>query len=145
MRKLIILCLGLFLIATLVHPVYSDDKPIKLGVMFISSGPLGGYGINGQRATEMAVEEINGSGGVLGRKLVATFGDTKLKPEVAVELAQKFISEDKVDFLMDLLLAVSHGPVGDGAKAQENPHCDASSHGRINRSQVQPLSVQHTE
>jgi len=100
MRKLIILCLGLFLTATLVHPVYSDDKPIKLGVMFISSGPLGGYGINGQRATEMAIEEINGSGGVLGRKLVATFGDTKLKSEVAVELAEKFITEDKVDFLM---------------------------------------------
>ena len=100
MRKLIILCIGLFLIATLVHPVHSDDKPIKLGVMFISSDPLGGYGINGQRAIEMAIEEINGSGGVLGRKLAATFGDTKLKPEVAVELAEKFITEDKVDFLM---------------------------------------------
>ena len=68
--------------------------------MFIASAPLGGYGINGQRAIEMAMEEINGSGGVLGRKLVATFADPKLKPEVAVELAEKFITEDKVDFLM---------------------------------------------
>jgi branched-chain amino acid transport system substrate-binding protein len=100
MRRLLILCLGILLTATLIQPVHSEDKPIKLGVMFISSGPLGGYGINGQRATEMAIEEINGAGGVLGRKLVATFGDTKLKPEVAVELAEKFITEDKVDFLM---------------------------------------------
>jgi branched-chain amino acid transport system substrate-binding protein len=100
MRKLIVLCLGLLLTATLVGSACSDDKPIKLGVMFISSGPLGGYGVNGQRATEMAIEEINGSGGVLGRKLVATFGDTKLKSEIAVELAEKFIADDKVDFLM---------------------------------------------
>jgi hypothetical protein len=40
MRKLIVLGLAILLTATLVHPVSSDDKPIKLGVMFISSGPL---------------------------------------------------------------------------------------------------------
>jgi branched-chain amino acid transport system substrate-binding protein len=100
MRKLVILCLGILLTATLIHPVYSDDKPIKLGVMFISSGPLGGYGINGQRAIEMAIDEINGSGGVIGRKLVATFGDTKLKAEIAAQLVEKFVVEDKVDFLI---------------------------------------------
>jgi branched-chain amino acid transport system substrate-binding protein len=48
----------------------------------------------------MAMEEINAAGGVLGRKLEATFGDTKLKSEIAAELAERFISEDKVDFLM---------------------------------------------
>jgi branched-chain amino acid transport system substrate-binding protein len=100
MKKLIGLCFVLFLGTILVHPVHSNDKPIKLGVMFISSGPLGGYGINGQRATEMAVEEINATGGVLHRKLEATFGDTKLKAEIAVQLAEKFINEEKVDFLM---------------------------------------------
>ena len=35
----------------------------------------------------------------LGRKLELVFGDTKLKPDVAAELAS-FINEDKVDFLM---------------------------------------------
>lgn len=100
MRKLTVLCLGLFVAGALICPVYAEDKPIKLGVMFISSGPLGGYGINGKRAIEMAMEEINASGGVLNRKLEATFGDTKLKADVATGLAEKFINEDKVDFLM---------------------------------------------
>ncbi len=80
--------------------VAAQDKPIKLGAMFISSGPLGGYGINGKRAIEMAITEINADGGVLGRNMEAVLGDTKLKPENAVELAEKFINEDKVDFLM---------------------------------------------
>ena len=74
MKRLSIVSLGLFLAIAFFSAAAADDKPIKLGVMFISSGPLGGYGINGQRATEMAIEEINGSGGVLGRKLVATSG-----------------------------------------------------------------------
>jgi branched-chain amino acid transport system substrate-binding protein len=100
MRKSAVFCIALLLLVTLVGYVHSDETPIKLGVMFISSGPLGGYGINGRRATEMAVEEINASGGVLGRKLEAVFGDTKLKPEVAVELADRFVNEDKVDFLI---------------------------------------------
>jgi branched-chain amino acid transport system substrate-binding protein len=99
MKRLFLVFLGLFL-AIAFSTAYAEEKPIKLGAMFISSGPLGGYGINAQRAIDMAVEEINASGGILGRKLTAVFGDTKLKPEVAAELAEKFINEDKVDFLM---------------------------------------------
>jgi branched-chain amino acid transport system substrate-binding protein len=99
MKRLFLVFLGLFL-AISFSAAQADEKPIKLGAMFISSGPLGGYGINAQRAIDMAVEEINAAGGIIGRKLMASFGDTKLKPEVAAELAEKFINEDKVDFLM---------------------------------------------
>lgn len=100
MTKLFMIDTLVFLFASVLGSTQSKGKPIKLGVMFINSGPLGGYGINGQRAITMALDEINSSGGVLGRKLEFVFGDTKLKPEVAVELAEKFINEDKVDFLM---------------------------------------------
>jgi branched-chain amino acid transport system substrate-binding protein len=99
-KKLFVIGALVFLVGSFLGSAQSDQKPIKLGAMFISSGPLGGYGINGQRAITMALEEINSSGGLLGRKLELVFGDTKLKPDVAVELAEKFINEDKVDFLM---------------------------------------------
>ena len=100
MKRLFVIGTLVFLVASVLGYAQSNDKPIKLGAMFISSGPLGGYGINGERAITMALEEINSSGGVLGRKLEFVFGDTKLKPDVAVELAEKFINENKVDFLM---------------------------------------------
>lgn len=100
MRISLFAFVGLILALTLVGPAGADDNSIKLGAMFISSGPLGGYGINAQRAISMAVEEINAAGGLLGKKLEFVFGDTKLKPDVAVALAEKFIAEDKVDFLM---------------------------------------------
>jgi branched-chain amino acid transport system substrate-binding protein len=100
MKMRFVLFAGLLLTAAFLTPALASDNPIKLGVMFISSGPLGGYGVNGQRGVEMAMEEINAAGGILGRKLEAKFGDTKLKPEVACELAEKYINEDKVDFLI---------------------------------------------
>jgi len=100
MKRLFLVSLGCVLILASFSAALSEEKPIKIGAMFIMSGPLGGYGINAQRAIDLAVEEINAAGGVLGRKLTVSFGDTKLKPEVAGEIAEKFINEDKVDFLM---------------------------------------------
>jgi branched-chain amino acid transport system substrate-binding protein len=81
-------------------PALAQEQPIKIGVQFISSGKLGGYGQNAERAVKMATEEINGSGGILGRKIGAVFADTQLKPDVVAKNAEKFVQEDKVDFLM---------------------------------------------
>ncbi len=79
---------------------YADQSPIKIGAMFISSGKVGGYGIHGRQAIELAVDEINASGGILGRTLEATVEDTQLKKDRVISLAEKFIKEDKVNFLM---------------------------------------------
>jgi branched-chain amino acid transport system substrate-binding protein len=100
MKRMLVLSFGLLLAVALCGAAHADEQPIKLGAMFISSGPLGGYGINGKRAIDMAVEEINAAGGILGRKLVAFSGDTKLKPDITAALAEKYITGDKVDFLM---------------------------------------------
>ena len=79
---------------------FGEGPPIKLGAMFISSGKVGGYGKHGRQAIQMAVDEINASGGILGRKMEAIVEDTKLKKDIVAALAEKFIKEDKVDFLM---------------------------------------------
>jgi branched-chain amino acid transport system substrate-binding protein len=78
----------------------AKTKPIKLGVLFISSGPMGGYGKHGFQSVQMAIDEINASGGILGRKVEAIFEDTKLKPDVATEIVKRFIEKDKVDFII---------------------------------------------
>lgn len=100
MKLSILFVVGLLVAGILCSPVHADEKTIRLGAMFIGSGPLGGYGINGKRAIDMAVEEINGAGGILGRKLVVFFGDTKLKADVLNGLVEQFVTKDNVDFLM---------------------------------------------
>ncbi|MCX8021466.1 MAG: ABC transporter substrate-binding protein [Syntrophorhabdaceae bacterium] len=93
--------LGLFIVSIFfTQPALSSEKPIKIGVMFVMSGPMGGYGKHGMQAVQMAIDEINAKGGILGRKLEAIFEDTKLQVPVATEKAKKFILEDKVDFII---------------------------------------------
>ena len=78
----------------------AESPPIKIGAMFICSGKVGGYGQHAKQAIKLAVDEINADGGILGRKLEAVVEDTKLKKDVMLGIAKKFVHEDKVDFLM---------------------------------------------
>jgi branched-chain amino acid transport system substrate-binding protein len=76
------------------------EGPIKLGVVFIMSGKMGGYGKHGMQAVQLAMDEINGQGGILGRKVEAIFADDELKVDKGVQITKKFITEDKVDFII---------------------------------------------
>jgi branched-chain amino acid transport system substrate-binding protein len=58
----------------------AEKKPIKLGVMFIMSGPMGGYGKHGKQAVQMALDEINASGGILNRKVEALLKTRSSRP-----------------------------------------------------------------
>jgi len=90
-------CLGLVLA---LGPALAEEKPIKIGVVFIMSGPMGGYGKHGQQAVQLALDEINAQGGVLGRKVEALFEDDLMKAEKGAQIVKKFITEDQVDFII---------------------------------------------
>jgi branched-chain amino acid transport system substrate-binding protein len=81
-------------------PARAAEKPIKIGVVFIMSGPMGGYGKHGRQAVQMALDEINAQGGVLGRKVEALFEDDHLKADEGIRIVKKFIKEDGVDFII---------------------------------------------
>lgn len=54
-----------------------------------------GQGI--RQAAEMAAEEININGGILGKPVELLFSDTQLKPDIGAYGYVKFAKEDKVD------------------------------------------------
>ena len=93
-------CVSVFALTFLLSPTVSFSEPIKIGAMFISSGKMGGYGKHGRQAIQLAIDQINADGGILGRNLEAIVEDTMLKKEVALALAERFVNQDKVDFLM---------------------------------------------
>jgi branched-chain amino acid transport system substrate-binding protein len=107
---IIVLCVVFAFIAGV---ALAEEKPIKLGVMFVSSGPMGGYGKHGFQAVQLAVDEINASGGILGRKVTALTADSKMQPQVGVEIAKKYILQEKVDFII--------GPTSSGVAAALSP------------------------
>jgi branched-chain amino acid transport system substrate-binding protein len=95
------LTLILFVVMAVLAGVgYAQEKPIKLGVLFVMSGPMGGYGTHGLQSVQMAVDEINRSGGILGRKVVIVSDDTKLNAQRGSEIAKRFCAEEQVDFII---------------------------------------------
>ncbi len=79
---------------------YAQERPIKLGVLFVMSGPMGGYGKHGLQSVQMAVDELNRSGGILGRRVVIVSDDTKLNAQRGAEIAKRFCTEERVDFVI---------------------------------------------
>lgn len=100
MRRFGLLGLVLLLAVLTASHVQAQQQSVKIGVLFVTSGPMGGYGKHGFQAVQMAVEEINANGGILGRRVEVVFGDTQLKLPVATEIATRFVSQDRVDFII---------------------------------------------
>jgi len=73
-----------------------QKQPIKIGAMFALSGPEAHIGTPNKLVAEMAVTQINLTGGIKGRRLVLIIGDTGSNPAKAVTIAEKFIHADKV-------------------------------------------------
>jgi branched-chain amino acid transport system substrate-binding protein len=74
-------------------------EPVKIGFIYIMSGPFAAYGQFAKQGAEMAVDEINTAGGILGRKVEAFFEDSTGKPDVAIRAIRKLVYQDKVDLL----------------------------------------------
>ncbi len=76
-------------------------EPITVGFVSIFSGRVAALGETGYRGLELALDELNEKGGLLGRPVRASRQDSAGKIEDAVRIARDFITRDKVDLLMD--------------------------------------------
>lgn len=70
--------------------------PIKVGVLQPLSGGLENLGQQGVQGTQLAIEEANDAGGVLGRKFEVVIADDKTDPKTAVERCRELIQRDQV-------------------------------------------------
>ena len=71
-------------------------KSVKLGAIYSITGKGAEWGEHSKIATEIALEEINASGGVGGVPLEISIQDTGTEVAPAISLARKLILEDKV-------------------------------------------------
>lgn len=78
------------------EPSETADTPIVFGV----TGPLTGdnaeYGKQWRKGFDLALDEINGGGGVKGRPLEYVFEDTQSDPKQTPAVAQKFVADSKI-------------------------------------------------
>lgn len=70
--------------------------PIKIGVDGPFTGGSSSMGVSMRDGVRLATEEINKSGGVLGRQIQLVERDDEAKNERGVQIAQEFINKEKV-------------------------------------------------
>lgn len=77
----------------------AEKKPIIIGHIHSMSGALSMYGISSEAGGNIAIEEINAAGGILGRPLKMVTRDDKANPEVGMREAKDLVISEKADFL----------------------------------------------
>ena len=76
------------------------EEPIVIGHLMAKTGVFGPYGIRTALGSELAVEEINEAGGILGRPVEIIYEDTEANPSVAVDRSRRLVDEAGVKFVM---------------------------------------------
>ncbi len=98
MKKIILLAAAAAMIAMVALPAAPEAKPILIGNLSGFTGTYSAMAKMQKDSVQMAVDEINAAGGLLGRKLKVINADTETKPSVGSRQIEKLILEKKVDF-----------------------------------------------
>lgn len=91
--------------------------PIHVALSAPLTGDWSEFGIGFQRSVELAIEEINANGGVLGREFTLSVGDTRGNPQEAASLAQRWTSDPSI--------VAQIGPFASGSAMAAQPIFDA--------------------
>jgi branched-chain amino acid transport system substrate-binding protein len=91
------------------------QKPIRIGVPAAIQVQVGR---DTQDAAQMAVDELNAKGGLLGRKLEIVVADETEQPEAGVNAIKKLTADEKVDVLV--------GGYTSGVTLAQLPHISAA-------------------
>jgi len=79
-----------------------QQKPIHFGAIYILSGSAAAYGQFARQGMELAADEINAKGGILGRRIDFALEDSQGKADVAIQAARKLVFQGGADALMGL-------------------------------------------
>ena len=85
---------GLLLATVSAAAAFAQGGPIKLANVAELSGGGATVGNNWKNGIDLAIEEINGKGGLLGRKLEVTHADSQSNPGVARAQVQKALDNE---------------------------------------------------
>ncbi|MBT4906535.1 MAG: ABC transporter substrate-binding protein [Rhodospirillaceae bacterium] len=85
--------------------IATAQDPIRIGEVNSYTGPLASFTVPYRNGWELAVEQINAKGGVLGRKLEVISRDDGAKPADAVKFAEELVRREKVDLIAGTFLS----------------------------------------
>ena len=113
--------------AWMAAPALSQSKVVKIGDLGSKVGVFEGYGKYQTMGIQMAVEELNAKGGVLGHKIEIVSEDDETKPAPAVRKAEKLILQDDVKLLVGAVSSGATMAVMDVTKKHKTIHWNSVS------------------
>jgi branched-chain amino acid transport system substrate-binding protein len=119
MKKLSIVAVGVILIivsicSTNLGTFAAEKKsPITIGLIFPMTGAAARTGLECWRSVQLAVKQINETGGVLGRPLKVILEDNESRPKAAVDAAHKLVEVNKVPVIIGGYMSSNALPVGE--------------------------------
>jgi branched-chain amino acid transport system substrate-binding protein len=95
-NKLTFLALGLALLAGSCSRQATESNEILIGEYGSLTGTTATFGLSTKNGVDLAIEQINAAGGVLGKQIRVIVEDDQGKPEEAQTVVTKLINSDKV-------------------------------------------------
>src|SRR5437879_3230688 len=108
-------------------PAVSQPKVVRIGDLGSKVGVFEGYGKYQTMGIQMAVEELNAKGGVLGHRIEVISEDDETKPAPAVRKAEKLILQDDVKLLVGVVSSGATMAVMDVTKKHKTIHWNSVS------------------
>lgn len=102
-KGLLVFLFGVLMVTIFVLPVQAkdqDQKPIKIGAVYTFTGAMAFLNEGIVNGHLLAIDEINRSGGLLGRKIVLIKRDDAGKADVTTRCARELIMREGVDFIV---------------------------------------------
>ena len=94
---------SLFCLPALAQPLRDDpesslkdrsDTPIRIGALLPFSGGVELYGAQAKLGIDLAAQQINSNGGILGHPLRVIYADDGTRPGIALDAARKLIDDE---------------------------------------------------
>lgn len=92
------LCLNAAGFAVSAGPAAAEDV-VKIGFNYPETGPYAKEGLNQRRAADLATEEINAAGGILGKKVQLVYRDSKSNARVSTANAIELFDKEGVQMI----------------------------------------------
>ena len=101
LRKLLVMAVVAFMAIGFSLDAQAEGT-VKIGAIYLLSGAFSTYGQFAKNGIELAADEINSSGGILGKKIEFVLEDSTGKANVGIQAARKLVYQENVDLLMGL-------------------------------------------
>ena len=102
------------------------QAPLRIGAINPYSGPLALYGDELARGYQLAVDERNAKGGVLGRKVELVRGDAA-NPQQGIAAVDQLATRDKVDLFIGTYISAVSNAASDAAQRYSKIYWDTNA------------------